>query len=403
MVVFLRVSQWGGGGSTTSANNNNNTDVSKDTGHAKKGPSKSQNDEKKGSASVKDFMNSAAGYQADAVSNRQEALSIKKQLSSAQKAFDKDLNNYNKITSEQTTFQQNTAKTIADNEAQMTSMQSRLQNAIQQRNSLGSNTGFMGDGSSEINSITAELNSLGASTANLQTQTTSTSSQANNAYKSITKSSKNLSKKSATMHKVTTRALNSTSKAQKATADGINKSQKLNMTGQITMATGGILQGVGAAMTFWHPIAGATLMACGWGAEQSGNMMSIVGTKGEYAGKSAQGNLSTAAAALNSAGKTANTTSKSANKSTKQVTMTNQQLQNSLNDSFAKMDANIQNLDNTRTIAAQAQSFQTNKNANNTVAQQGSSSRFMINQYTENMGSYGKARNYNEIDKDKMV
>ena len=83
--------------------------------------------------------------------------------------------------------------------------------------------------------------------------------------------------------------------------------------------------------------------------------------------------------------------------------MTNQQIQNSLNDSFAKMDANIQNLDNTRTIAAQAQSFQTNKNANNTVAQQGSSSRFMINQYTENMGSYGKARNYNEIDKDKMV
>ncbi len=299
--------------------------TSTSTSNARNVLSQAKNDEAKGGSGVRGFINSASQYSQQASAATDEAQNISQSMADGEAELNKDLTKFNKTVTTQNKMQKQNSERISKNEAQVTELQARLQNAVETRNAMGANGGFMGDGTSDINGMTAELESLGTVNADLQTKTNSSAKQVKNNYKTMTKSSKNLQKQAASYNRVTTSALALNSKTQAATADGIKKSQTLNVTGQVTTTVGSGLQATGQALSSnpYTAAAGQVLTYCGIGAQTSGGVMSAVGTQGQTAGTNTMGNLTTAAANLNKANTVINKTENSVDKIEKDYTKTN--------------------------------------------------------------------------------
>ena len=214
--------------------------------------------------------------------------------------------NFQKFTKAELKNQQQTAQLIAQNNSQMAEIQGRLQNAISMQSASGA-TGFMGDGTSNINGMTAELESLGASVSNLQQTNTQSTQRTTKQYKTMTKTSKNIKKLNTKYNKVTTSAIARTNKSMAATAAGTTKAQKITMTGGIMTAVGAGLTATGAALlaapdpTGSTKALGMTLTISGAAITVAGGTMTTIGTKGQDSGAAAAASLTQAGAALGGA------------------------------------------------------------------------------------------------------
>lgn len=376
----------------------NSAEVSKSTSSAKSALSSAKSGEASGTSAMSSFTSEANTYYQDAGDASDTANSTKKTLDKAQKTLNKDLTKYNKSMETQKKVQEQNAETISQNEGQMAELQSRLQNALASRNALGTNAGFMGDGTSDINAISTELEALGASNSQLQTSVTTSANQVKSSYKTMTKSSKNLQKQATKMNKVTTNAIAVNSRAQTATLDGTKKAQKLTVSGQITTTTGTGLEGTGLVMMSNTATlaAGKVLMFCGIGVSTSGGVMTAVGTAGQSTGSNTSTSLVSAAASLNSASKSAGNANKTATTVTKNV--------NNIEKNVDKIvDSNIESINNfdgqidaTRTQFAQvsgAKSKDNDEQSNGTFGMAQDPSGTVMASYAQVSGHYGAMQN----------
>ena len=277
--------------------------------------------------SMNSFMQEAAGYQAAAQGDIADSTQIEKDLNKETKSLTKAQKDYTKFAKQELKTQKQDAKLIQQNNAQMTELQSRLDTAMNMQQASGA-TGFMGDGTSDINAMTAELESLGVTTTSLQQNNSVSTKNSTKQFKTMTKASKNTTKLATKYNKVTTSALARTNSSMTATQAGISKAQKITTAGGILNVTGSSFQGIGAALSSnpYTSALGQAFTYSGIGMSTTGGVMTTVGTKGENTGAATAASLTQAGASLNSAIKTSNAAKADAKATDKTVTTNNKAL-----------------------------------------------------------------------------